>query len=160
MPKAKEKIKSAERHDRGKSWTSEEEDLLVDFWSREKIKGDTYSTYRIPPFKTNNRECYVLFFNAPNQFPSDRGMKIELYTFGLRPCVGMHGTGAAYVTLLVSFSRQARAGVCIHICRGGLWVIDGSASSALRAGAVCKRGGKEPTSQVWLARRVWPASWG
>ena len=61
MPKAKEKIKSAERHDRGKSWTSEEEDLLVDFCSREKkIKGDTYSTYRIPPFKTNNRE-YVLF---------------------------------------------------------------------------------------------------
>ena len=44
MPKAKEKIKSAERHDRGKSWTSEE-DLLVDFWSREKLKGDTYSTY-------------------------------------------------------------------------------------------------------------------
>ena len=67
MPKAKEKIKSAERHDRGKSWTSEEEDLLVDFWSWENIKGDTYSTYRIPPFKTNNRE-YVLFLNAPNQF--------------------------------------------------------------------------------------------
>ena len=88
MPKAKEKIKSAERHDRGKSWTSEEEDLLVDFCSREKIKRDTYSTYRIPPFKTNNQE-YVLFLKAPNQFPSDRGMKIELYTFGLRPCVGI-----------------------------------------------------------------------
>ena len=83
MPRAKEKIKSAERHDRGKSWTSEEEDLLVDFWSREKIKGDTYSTYRIPPFKTNNRE-YVLFFKCPESvsIPSDRGMKIELYTFG------------------------------------------------------------------------------
>ena len=104
MPKAKEKIKSAERHDRGKSWTSEEENLLVDFCSREKkIKGDTYST-----FKTNNRE-YVLFFKAPNQFPSDRGMKIELYTFGLRPCVGiMHGTGrAAYVTLIASFVFKA-----------------------------------------------------
>ena len=70
-----------------------------------KIKGDTYST-----FKTNNRE-YVLFFKAPNQFPSDRGMKIELYTFGLRPCVGiMHGTGCSmYVTLIASFVFKASA---------------------------------------------------
>ena len=79
-------------------------------------------------------------------------MKIELYTFGLRlrPCVG---TGAAYVTLIASFIFKAskRAGVCLNICRGGLWVIDGSdmrGEPALRAGAVCKRGGKEPTSRV------------
>ena len=46
MPKAKEKIKSAERHDRGKSWTSEEKDLLVDFWSREEIKEKLDGTVR------------------------------------------------------------------------------------------------------------------
>ena len=35
MPKAKQKVKSVDRHDRGKSWGTEEEDLLVECWSRE-----------------------------------------------------------------------------------------------------------------------------
>ena len=67
----------------------------------------------------------------------------------------MHGTGAAYVTLLVSLSRQARAGVCLNICRGGLRVIDGSdtrGESAPRAGAVCKRG--ERTHEPSLTREA------
>ena len=67
----------------------------------------------------------------------------------MRGYYAWYRTGAAYVTLilLVSFSRQVRAGVC---CRGVLWVIDGSdtrGESAPRAGAVCKRGGKNPRAE-------------
>ena len=47
MPRAKEKKRSAERrHDRGNIWTSDEEDLLVDFWSREEIREKLDGTVR------------------------------------------------------------------------------------------------------------------
>ena len=47
MPKAKQKVKSVDRHDRGKSWGAEEEDLLVDCcWSREGVKDKLDGTVR------------------------------------------------------------------------------------------------------------------
>ena len=58
MPKAKEKVKSAERrHDRGKSSTSEEEDLLVDFWSWEEIKEKLDGTVRAIICSRTHREA-------------------------------------------------------------------------------------------------------
>lgn len=46
MPKAKQKVKSVDRHDRGKSWGTEEEDLLVECWSREGVKDKLDGTVR------------------------------------------------------------------------------------------------------------------
>ena len=46
MPKRKEKVKSVDQHDRGKSWGVEEEDLLVGFWARQEIKDKLDGTVR------------------------------------------------------------------------------------------------------------------
>ena len=45
MPKAKQKVRSVERHDRGKCW-GKEEDMLVECWSREEVKDKMDGTVR------------------------------------------------------------------------------------------------------------------
>ena len=47
MPKAKiNKKKGVERSDWGKSWEQEEDDLLLEFWSREEVKAKLDGTIR------------------------------------------------------------------------------------------------------------------
>ena len=97
MPKAKEKIKSAERHDRGKSWTSEEEDLLVDFWSREEIKEKLDGTVRA-----------VIAHELIAKLLKDHSYE--------RSVTSIQNKIKALRCYTISYSRQARTGVCLHIC--------------------------------------------
>ena len=136
MPKAKEKIKSADRHDRGKSWTSEEEEYSLSFASRKKSKETRIRLieYHLLKLTIGN----MFFFLKPRiSFQVIVEWKSSYIPSAVRGY--MHGTGAAYVTLIASFVFKASARWSLFKYLS--WRIVGN-------------------WRVWHARRVCSSSWG